>query len=422
MERRPPAHPTLVTVGQLIARKRQADVLRAMWVLRDRHPDLRYRHGRRRARARQPRARWPAELGLDERVELTGALPHEEALKRGRDATRLRDAVDRRGVRRRLRRGDGRRAAGDRLRAASPARRTSPRLGHGMRLVPPGDPEALAAEIDHLLDHDWRRADRRGRPGDRRRALHLGRVRRGDRRRLRGGAGRVTRDDAAGPGRHQPRRRPTARARSRRCTRARASARACSAAARTTRPPASTDPGVPFTAIVGQRDAYTLAASGASARSIAGTAGRTALPAACARRPPRRASRSCCGPRSGRTRARPPSRWRGTPLLRRALPRRRRGHHLRPARQRVRARPAARATSTSRPRRSTPPSGARPAPPRSGRPARPSPRSNVGRAGALQGHARAAGGLALSGLGPPAATRSRWSGNRSDDAARCRPA
>jgi glycosyltransferase involved in cell wall biosynthesis len=29
------------------------------------------------------------------------------------------------------------------------------RLGHGMRLVPPGDPEALAAEIDTLLDGDW---------------------------------------------------------------------------------------------------------------------------------------------------------------------------------------------------------------------------------------------------------------------------
>jgi glycosyltransferase involved in cell wall biosynthesis len=28
-------------------------------------------------------------------------------------------------------------------------------LGHGMRLVPPADPEALAREIDHLLDPDW---------------------------------------------------------------------------------------------------------------------------------------------------------------------------------------------------------------------------------------------------------------------------
>ena len=37
----PPTTPTartLVTVGNLIARKRHADVLRALWLLRDEHP------------------------------------------------------------------------------------------------------------------------------------------------------------------------------------------------------------------------------------------------------------------------------------------------------------------------------------------------------------------------------------------------
>ena len=33
---------TLVTVGNLIARKRHADVLRALWLLRDEHPELRW--------------------------------------------------------------------------------------------------------------------------------------------------------------------------------------------------------------------------------------------------------------------------------------------------------------------------------------------------------------------------------------------
>src|SRR6185437_8867839 len=33
---------TLVTVGNLVARKRHGDVLRALWLLRDSHPQLRW--------------------------------------------------------------------------------------------------------------------------------------------------------------------------------------------------------------------------------------------------------------------------------------------------------------------------------------------------------------------------------------------
>ncbi len=66
--------PTLVTVAHLVARKRHADVLRALWALRERHPDLRYLvigDGPERERAR---ARSPRELGLEDRVEFTGQL------------------------------------------------------------------------------------------------------------------------------------------------------------------------------------------------------------------------------------------------------------------------------------------------------------------------------------------------------------
>src|SRR4051794_7802151 len=37
-----PPVPTILTVGHLVARKRHADVLRALWLLRDDHPDLRW--------------------------------------------------------------------------------------------------------------------------------------------------------------------------------------------------------------------------------------------------------------------------------------------------------------------------------------------------------------------------------------------
>ena len=55
-----------------------------------------------------------------------------------------------------------------------------------------------------------------------------------------------------------------------------------------------------------QRGVLRLAASGRFRAVVAGLSGRVALPAAYARRPPRPASRSCCGRRSGRTRAPPP--------------------------------------------------------------------------------------------------------------------
>ncbi len=72
--------PTLVTVAHLVPRKRQGDVIRALWILRDRHPRLRHlivgdgpdRHALEAL---------VGELGLGERVDFAGQLPNPEALQ-----------------------------------------------------------------------------------------------------------------------------------------------------------------------------------------------------------------------------------------------------------------------------------------------------------------------------------------------------
>jgi teichuronic acid biosynthesis glycosyltransferase TuaC len=153
MERRPPTPPLLVTVGQLIARKRQADVLRAMWILRDARPDLRYRligDGPERP-ALQALA---GELGLADRVDFTGRLAHDEALRRGREASVfvMPSTDEAFGVAYVEAMAAGVPAIGAR---GEPGPEDIAALGHGLRLVPPADPEALAAEIDALLDGDW---------------------------------------------------------------------------------------------------------------------------------------------------------------------------------------------------------------------------------------------------------------------------
>ncbi len=74
------AEPTLVTVAHLVPRKRQGDVIRALWILRDRHPRLRHLvvgDGPDR-RALEGLAR---RLGLEDRVEFAGQLPNPEALQ-----------------------------------------------------------------------------------------------------------------------------------------------------------------------------------------------------------------------------------------------------------------------------------------------------------------------------------------------------
>ena len=153
----PPERGTsLVTVGHLVARKRHADVLRALWLLRDSHPELHWDvvgDGPERA----PLERLAGELGLDGRVRFLGQLPPAmaRAAAQGAGVFVLPSVDEAFGV-----------AYIEAMAGAVPAIgcRGEPgpeeiaAAGGGLRLVPPGDPEALAAELRGLLDEpNWRR-------------------------------------------------------------------------------------------------------------------------------------------------------------------------------------------------------------------------------------------------------------------------
>jgi glycosyltransferase involved in cell wall biosynthesis len=141
--------PTVTTVGHLVARKRHADVLRALWLLRDEMPALRYLivgDGPERAALE----RLAGELGIADRVELTGQLPHAEALARARTAHLFAmPSVDEAfGV-----------AYVEAMAAGlpvigcfgEPGPQEIAEAGDGIRLVPPGDPEAIAGAIAEEL-------------------------------------------------------------------------------------------------------------------------------------------------------------------------------------------------------------------------------------------------------------------------------
>jgi glycosyltransferase involved in cell wall biosynthesis len=148
----PPPHaavPTVASVGHLVARKRHADVLRALWALRDRHPDARHLivgDGPERAAL----AGLARELGLHDRVDFAGALPREEALARARTAHvfAMPSTDEAFGVAYVEAMAAGLPAIGCR---GEPGPEEIAAAGGGMTLVPPGDVEALAAELDVLL-------------------------------------------------------------------------------------------------------------------------------------------------------------------------------------------------------------------------------------------------------------------------------
>jgi teichuronic acid biosynthesis glycosyltransferase TuaC len=155
-----PRRPTLVTVGDLVARKRHADVICALAILRGRNPELRYvivGDGPERERLRSQ----AAALGVADRVEIRGALPHEQAVAVARAATLfvLPSVAEAFGV-----------AYIEAMAGAVPAvgsrGEDGPEeiaaAGGGITLVAPRDPGALASELEALLG-DPARLDALGR-------------------------------------------------------------------------------------------------------------------------------------------------------------------------------------------------------------------------------------------------------------------
>jgi teichuronic acid biosynthesis glycosyltransferase TuaC len=144
-----PATPTLVTVGNLIARKRHADVIEALAALGNRRPRLRYvivGDGPERERLRA----LAVARGVDDRVELRGRLPHPDAVAVARDATLfvLPSVAEAFGV-----------SYVEAMAAGVPAIGTRGEdgpeeiaaAGGGIELVAPREPLALAERIDALL-------------------------------------------------------------------------------------------------------------------------------------------------------------------------------------------------------------------------------------------------------------------------------
>jgi teichuronic acid biosynthesis glycosyltransferase TuaC len=145
----PPRRPTIVTVGNLVARKRHADVIGALAILRERHPEIRYviagdgpERDSLRALARS--------LGVEQRVQLRGRLPPDQAVAAGRSGSLfvLPSLAEAFGV-----------AYVEAMAAGVPAigcrGEDGPEeiaaAGGGIALVAPRDPPGLAVAIDALL-------------------------------------------------------------------------------------------------------------------------------------------------------------------------------------------------------------------------------------------------------------------------------
>jgi glycosyltransferase involved in cell wall biosynthesis len=159
----PAPAPALVTVGHLVARKRHADVMRALAVLSDRHPTLRYviiGDGPERPALEALAAR----LGVSERVELCGQLDPAQALLRMRRCTlfAMPSTEEAFGVAYIEAMAAGLPAIGCR---GEPGPEEIAKAGDGFVLVPPGDIERLSQRVDELLSdrERLREAGRRAR-------------------------------------------------------------------------------------------------------------------------------------------------------------------------------------------------------------------------------------------------------------------
>ena len=155
--------PALVTVAHLIPRKRHADVLRALAVLSQRHPTLRYwivGDGPERAALEGLAAR----LGVAARVQFHGQLAPARAIEQARRATLfvMPSTEEAFGAGYVEAMAGGVPAIGCR---GEPGPEEIAAAGDGLVLVPPGDIERLSQRIDELLrdPHRLREAGQRAR-------------------------------------------------------------------------------------------------------------------------------------------------------------------------------------------------------------------------------------------------------------------
>ncbi len=155
--------PTIVTVAHLVARKRHADVMRAVAVLSARHPTLRYQiigDGP----EREALGRLAERLGIADRVAFLGQLDPQAALEAARKATLfvMPSTEEAFGVAYIEAMAAGLPAIGCR---GEPGPEEIAAAGDGFVLVPPGDIERLTQRIDELLSdpHRLREAGQRAR-------------------------------------------------------------------------------------------------------------------------------------------------------------------------------------------------------------------------------------------------------------------
>ncbi len=149
-----PPDPTLVSVGNLIERKRHADVIEAVARLRDRHPRLRYviaGDGPERESLRALAGRH----GVADRVELRGRLAHEAAVAVGRSGSLfvLPSVAEAFGVSYVEAMAAGIPAIGCR---GEDGPEEIAAVGGGIELVAPRRPDELASLIDALLGDESR--------------------------------------------------------------------------------------------------------------------------------------------------------------------------------------------------------------------------------------------------------------------------
>jgi glycosyltransferase involved in cell wall biosynthesis len=152
-ERRDTA-PSLVTAGHLVARKRHADVMRALAVLAKRYPALRYTivgDGPERVTLEGLATR----LGVAERVDFHGQLAPEQAIEQVRACTlfAMPSTEEAFGVAYIEAMAGGIPAIGCR---GEPGPEEIAAAGDGFVLVPPGDIERLTQRIDELLSDPQR--------------------------------------------------------------------------------------------------------------------------------------------------------------------------------------------------------------------------------------------------------------------------